>query len=233
MNYKSVLVITYGRSGSTLLQGLLNAISGVVVRGENHNMFYDLYCADRKIGKMPRNPSNSMPSDPWFGSHFYQHDYYRNMVRTFARETLLAGVKDRENIRCFGFKEIRYVHHQEDFLDYLAFLKTIFPAPALIFNTRNLDQVCKSGWWASENEEDVREKLLSLEAKFDAYLGAHSDAFKITYDDVISANQNLENLYRFLGAEYDIGVIKQVLAQPHSYGATQEHVRNLFDAPTA
>jgi len=30
-----VFVVTYGRSGSTLMQGLLNALPGVLVRGES------------------------------------------------------------------------------------------------------------------------------------------------------------------------------------------------------
>lgn len=35
--FGSILVITYGRSGSTLLQGILNSIDGILIRGENHN----------------------------------------------------------------------------------------------------------------------------------------------------------------------------------------------------
>lgn len=44
--FGSVLIITYGRSGSTLLQGILNSIPGYLIRGENENLmahFYNAY----------------------------------------------------------------------------------------------------------------------------------------------------------------------------------------------
>ena len=43
MNYQHVLIITYGRSGSTLLQGLLNSIDGCIVRGENYDACKGLF----------------------------------------------------------------------------------------------------------------------------------------------------------------------------------------------
>src|SRR6056297_391020 len=39
---KSVFVVTYGRSGSTLVQNLLNGLPGACVRGENENLLAPL-----------------------------------------------------------------------------------------------------------------------------------------------------------------------------------------------
>src|SRR5215213_881342 len=38
-----VFVVTYGRSGSTLLMGLLNSIPGYLVRGENWDALHHLF----------------------------------------------------------------------------------------------------------------------------------------------------------------------------------------------
>ena len=40
--FRTVNIVTYGRSGSTLLMGLLNAIDGYRIRGENFNCFEEL-----------------------------------------------------------------------------------------------------------------------------------------------------------------------------------------------
>jgi hypothetical protein len=41
IKYGSILIVTYGRSSSTLLQGVLNTIDGVRVTGEN----FEFSCA--------------------------------------------------------------------------------------------------------------------------------------------------------------------------------------------
>ncbi|MHB1068086.1 MAG: hypothetical protein ACYC2Z_11785 [Candidatus Nanopelagicales bacterium] len=38
-----VTVVTYGRTGSTVIQAALNALPGVVVRGENYAAMRGLY----------------------------------------------------------------------------------------------------------------------------------------------------------------------------------------------
>ena len=38
-----VFVVTYGRSGSTLLMGLLNSIPGFLIRGENWDALHHLF----------------------------------------------------------------------------------------------------------------------------------------------------------------------------------------------
>jgi hypothetical protein len=36
--FPNIFVVTYGRSGSTLLQGVLNGIPGFLIRGENKDI---------------------------------------------------------------------------------------------------------------------------------------------------------------------------------------------------
>lgn len=55
LRYNHILIITYGRSGSTLIQGILNAIPGVRVFGENGNVFFDLYKTFKKLSYLKKN----------------------------------------------------------------------------------------------------------------------------------------------------------------------------------
>ena len=41
--YNFVFIFTYGRSGSTLLMGLLNSLPHYCIRGENNNLLHRLY----------------------------------------------------------------------------------------------------------------------------------------------------------------------------------------------
>ena len=51
LNFKSIIIVTYGRSGSTLLQGLLNASPEILVKGENMNYFYHIFKSHKDLCK--------------------------------------------------------------------------------------------------------------------------------------------------------------------------------------
>ena len=42
-DYSYIFIVTYAKSGSTLLQSLINAAPGVDIKGENTNALYHLY----------------------------------------------------------------------------------------------------------------------------------------------------------------------------------------------
>jgi len=63
MNFPSVLIITYDRSGSTLLQGILNSIDGCLIRGENNGFCLHLFLAQQH----PERHSNGV----WYGAGLF------------------------------------------------------------------------------------------------------------------------------------------------------------------
>ena len=67
--YPYIFVFGAGRSGSTILQSLLNADPSVLIRGENNNFFYTTFCSYRALLEQ-RNQGGTQRSNPWFG---YQH----------------------------------------------------------------------------------------------------------------------------------------------------------------
>jgi len=230
LNYRSILVVTYGRSGSTLLQGILNTIDGVVVRGENQNVFHDFFKIHETLVGLKNKYGNAiLPNQAWYGIGFFDESLLLAHFRQTARSLLLADRIDDPRIVCYGFKEIRYDEVSERLTEYLDFLAKVFPDPAFIFNTRNLDDVVESAWWKERDAEAVRAELTALEARFDEYARSRSHCFRISYEAIKEKGERLKEMFDFLGADYRPERIETVLSTPHSYNPTRNAVKRLFE----
>jgi tetratricopeptide (TPR) repeat protein len=230
LNYDSILVITYGRSGSTLLQGILNTINNVVIRGENGNIFYDFFKIYKKLGELKQNHQSAiLPKDPWFGIGSIDENGLLDHFKETAR-TLLLAEQANEAQAVYGFKEIRYAESVgEQLPEYLDFLSSIFPNPAFVFNTRKLDDVLRSAWWKESNLEVARQTLMNAENRFNEYVSSHTNCFQITYEDIVNQSGKLQAMFEFLGAPYSKEQIEIILATPHSYEPSQKNIQKLFD----
>lgn len=212
--YDFVFVVTYGRSGSTLLQGVLNSIPGFLIRGENHQALrhlFDLHAALEWEHNRTLESGNPTVTSPWFGVAGYP---VQGALEEFRRLALALLLRPEEDTKTVGFKEIRWEY--EDLGAFLDFLMGVFPGVRFVFNTRNLDDVANSKWWVET--PGAREHLQAVEARLLAEcsrLGAR--AFRVHYDDFVGEPSALKGLFEWLGAPYDDAAIKAVLRQPHSY----------------
>lgn len=202
-----VFVITYGRSGSTLLQSLLNGIDGYCVRGENGGALFHLSRAYHALqdaaplSGMRESSTVSAVDHPWFGGERMDIDgFARSMCDSFVDSVLSLP----ESTRVGGFKEIRY-HVLGDYLDrHLDFIARFFPNAKFIFNRRNLDSVASSGWWKEQDAEEVIQKLSAADKRFEAYAERNSaSCIMMDYDQYSNAPNALEPLYQFLGEPFD------------------------------
>jgi hypothetical protein len=219
LKFASILIVTYGRSGSTLLQGLINSIDGVLVRGENEDFIFGLYEAYKRLSKAKSRGIQVSPFDPthpWYGAHLLDTEIFIKYCNAMLRDLILSDLKEDNNIKVYGFKEVRY-HLIKDIDDYLDFLYKVFPNACFIFNTRNMTDVVNSSWWKNQNEESVRKILSNLEEKLRSYArkNPHS-CFSITYEDMIKKSENLRSLFKFIGAKYVEEEIDNVLNKKHS-----------------
>ena len=152
-------------------------------------------------------------------------------VRKLIRDQLLPeGQADV----CYGFKEIRYLKHLDELAPYLDFLAAVFPEPAFIFNTRDHEDVCNSGWWKNHDSKSLIKSLATADNLFTQYVDDHANAFLVKYEDVISAPDQLKALFRFLGAPFDEVQLRSVLKTAHGYGQKAEtlekaRIRGAFD----
>ena len=209
-----VFVMTYGRSGSTLLMGLLNTIPGYLIRGENDDALRHLYefhrsCVERsQFWPIDRV---RMRTDPFFGIGDFPPARSIAGARRLALDTLL---RPKPDTRVTGFKEIRWWRH-DDLDAYVAWLREVFPGARFLVNTRDHAAVLKSKWWAKGG--DKSEHLAEVEAKI---LGAADHlgdaAYRVHFDDYVADPRTLEPMFAWLGERFDEESVKATMAKKHS-----------------
>jgi hypothetical protein len=210
-----VFIVTYGRSGSTLLQNMLNAIPGYQIRGENNNALLPLAQSWKTVRESEQmralhcSQIETDPSHPWYGAEKVNpFAYGQALANTFSRTVL----RPDPGIRVSGFKEIRYHVHPGAFRTYMDFIMTCFRKPRLIFNTRDHDSVARSGWWAEQESERVRRVLSDTEAMFAACRETYPHrSLAMHYDDYTGNPEAFRALFDFLGEPYDREMVERVL----------------------
>jgi len=213
--YRYVFIVTYGRSGSTLLMGILNTIPGYRINGENYNALYRLYQADAAIAEARQlsagKPRHRVPQSPWYGMPEARPDRFRQeIVTSFVTHILRPGPKDR----VLGFKEIRYTKGNMPDLDkFLDFLLRTFPDCKIVFNHRDLAAVAKSSWWALDPK--ASEKLKIADARL-WEIPAGERHFHFVYDEIDDSLANIRALFEFLGERLDEPAVRQALDTRHS-----------------
>lgn len=212
-NLRFLFIVSYGRSGSTLLQGIMSSIPGYLIRGENGGVAYHLYrfhttASARVAAKRARWNS---PQSAWFGIGGYPQE---RALREMRRLLLTTIIRPERDSRVVGFKEIRWL--QEDLHDYVDFLRAVFPGARFVVNTRNLDDVVVSKWWAQDPES--RQVVAAAESRMLELLDRLGDsAFHVHYDDYVHSPGKLRGLFDWLGEEFDEARVADVMTKRHSY----------------
>jgi hypothetical protein len=207
-----VFVVTYGRSGSTLLQGILTGIPGYLIRGENGGALYQLFQLHSGLSALrEKHGHTAFVRNAWYGIGAYSDDVAYAALRQFALTTLMRPEDDTQVI---GFKEIRWP--EEDLSEYIAFLRKVFPGARFIVNTRDLEQVSQSKWWAKDPESP--QVLAATEQRLLGLLEELGDAaFRVHYNDYVDAPERLKPLFDWLGAAWDEQAVRDTMAVKHSY----------------
>jgi hypothetical protein len=207
-----LFVVTYGRSGSTLLAGILNSVPGYLIRGENRDALHHLYLfhttlADERARVGPEN--GRQRTHPFYGIGDVPLDRSLADIRTLVVDTVLRPKKDT---RVTGFKEIRWYH--PDLVEYVAWLRDVFPGARFLVNTRNHEAVLKSGWWA---DGDHAEGLAGAEAGILALADSLGEAaYRVHYDDYVADPAVLRGMFDWLGEPFDEDAVRAVMARKHS-----------------
>jgi hypothetical protein len=219
-DYDYLFVLTYGRSGSTLLAGLLNTIPGYRVRGENYSALYRIYQADAAIAKARESFSGAdhlSPLSPWYGTPRVRENRFRaGLLNNFVGNVLRPEPGDR----VLGFKEIRYApSHIPDLDEYLAWLHRVFPAPKIVINHRDPAAVARSGWWP--DKRDAERTIRTADERL-WKITADARHHHFVYDDIDDGLANVRALFDFLGEPMDEPAVRQALGTKHSaYPATE------------
>ena len=202
-----VFVVTYGRSGSTLVQGMLNAMPRTLVRGENglyvQHLFRAWQAADR-IRQKRKGPSARRPTNAFFGINaLTRARFVRNAQRLVVGGIL--GSQDEKNFDRIGFKEVDW--HQiapEETEPFFAWLEDVCPGAKYVLNTRDVEQVLGSGFW-QKKDTDVAMAAIKRVIEIQDHLRAtrpdrvHETRYEvITGEDRAASDAALKGLAEFV-----------------------------------
>ena len=227
LKYKNLVIVTYGRTGSTLLLGILNSIPGLRVLGENAGAFRHLFEYLNAIKTVGKHKNTDLPTSPFFGAGQLDQEAIKTTVRQ-AIDTYFAAARQEPGVTCVGFKDVRYFEYHSDLVAYLEFLEEMLDDPAFVFLWRDHADVMQSGWWKSEDRIAAADTLKKVERQAAAFAAGRSNCIEIDYTDLVSATPKLEALHDFLGADFETDRVSRILSFPHSYDPTRRKVQDLF-----
>ena len=139
-----IFIISYGRTGSTVLQRILNTLPNACIRGENNNILMSLLKGQEAAVSARSMSHLSTEKGPWYGAELVQPDAFAKALVSSFIETILCPPSD---VVYLGFKEIRWFLEPQEFHKLLDFISSYFPNAHFVFNTRRVEEVRKSGWW--------------------------------------------------------------------------------------
>lgn len=212
--YGYVFIVTYGRSGSTLLQGILNSIPGYLIRGENAGTLESLHDNYRKVEERLGSVKGGDPTNPWFGMDQYSPEQAAASYRRHLQQVFL---KPEDDTRVTGFKEIRW--WRRDIVETLQFTQQVFPGARFVLNTRNAEDVIQSKWWAKKDPQAALAQVADYDARLERAHQELGDAtYRVHYDDYVADHGLIEGLFDWLGESFDRQRIDEVMGTRHSVG---------------
>lgn len=223
---KHVFIVTYGRSGSTVLQRLLQSMDGYFIRGENNNTLYALYLAYRRAyeARYSHGKIEHHATDPWYGANAIEpNSFARKLAKLFKDEIL----QPPEDARVVGFKEIRF--HEagvELFGPFLDFIAENFENSKFIFNMRRWQDVAKSSWWATMDPVRVQEIIEGADALYRSYAAKNpAISHLMRYENYVGQPEAFASLFDFLGEPFDVAKIEKLTED------RLDHARNVVGGP--
>lgn len=228
LTFKTVLIVTYGRTGSTLLQGMLNTIDGMNMLGENEGAFFELFEYVRKFNRITTRKDHVMPGSPFFSSGQLDPSSTKHAVKGVL-DAYFAPARMARGVVCVGFKDVRYADHPDQLDAYLRFLEDMLDDPAFIFLWRDHDEVLRSGWWKETDRIQGAAALDIVERQASLFAQDRQNCFSLDYSDLADVSDRLAQLFSFLGATMDVDKIGDILSIPHSYNPERPEIRDLFE----
>ena len=153
-----LFVVTFGRSGSTLVQGLLNSLPATLVRGENGFFVHDLYRASASaeaFGRAHAKHGSKQVTSAFYGVRRLRREPFVAATRQIAHDVLL-GQHGADRVKRLGFKEVLW--HRiapAETEDFFGWFEEVFPGARYVLNTRDVAAASTSGFWQRQQQEEA------------------------------------------------------------------------------
>jgi hypothetical protein len=207
--HQYVFIIAPGRSGSTLIQNLLNSIPNWLIRGENGGIHLSLIDTVRTARESQKQfgGKERPPSHPWFGiTEFELESFGRDLGEAFVADIL----RPPPETRVVGFKEIRW--NWKNLTQDLFVMQTLFPGSRFVLNTREPSAIAQSGWWrdVENSHEWVSKRVRAIEQ---ASRETGDESFLLRYEEYTANPSSLIDLFSWLGEAWDLERVEKVLSE--------------------
>jgi hypothetical protein len=244
--YRYVFVVTYGRSGSTLVQGLLNTLPRTLVRGENNLYVLPLFRAWASVRSfrethLRHNPRASHSA--FYGLNEVTPASFVRSTRTLVTGHLLGSTPPRE-VDVLGFKEVLWhrvrAGETKAFFD---FLDRAFPGCRYVLNERDHDKVAGSGFWQSRDRDEVMSAIRRVE-EIQRFLRETRPRRTLdlryellTSDDRATSDAQLRSLAEFVHGSCDDDLLAELRQTretghgPYPFGKSRNRRERRDDAP--
>jgi len=212
---RHVFIVTSGRTGSTLLLGMLNAHDGVHIQGENFGFLYYQYKSLEALKlSLAHLGSEKTAQSPFLGADLVDIGAMEKRIHAMCRD-IVDGAAPPSTI-IGGFKEVRY--DMPDLDDYLAFLRRVFPSGLFVFLLRDTAEVITSGFWKTMPAVAATAKVVAMQGRFRSFAEKHPEfSTMIDYRDLVQPGETLKGLFARLAIAYDGARIAKALGTPYSY----------------
>ncbi|WP_300676174.1 sulfotransferase [Nocardioides sp.] len=151
-----VFVVTFGRSGSTLVQGLLNAMPRTLIRGENAFFVKGQFeSAQAAVTFAERHAKHhaGRKSSAFYGVRNFARPTFVKHARALSLEMLYGKVEARSVDR-IGFKEVLWHQIEPDQTEpFFTWFDHVFPGARFVLNTRTPEVSVDSGFWKDQDRD--------------------------------------------------------------------------------
>lgn len=217
-----VLIATYGRSGSTLLQALLGSNPDWYIRGENYDtlggLFDSVHAARRTHSEFGRNVT--APDNPWHGADLISpNEFEHSLVQSFTEHVLAPP----PGARAVGFKEIRVFRRTAQAPAFFDFVLSAFAPAKIVFLRRDAGDVSRSGWWKGVDADEVRSFVDRCDLIMADYARLHpDDTIVVDYENLTPDSRQIPVLFEFLGEQFVTERVEAVLQKRLGHGVKSQ-----------
>jgi hypothetical protein len=232
-----VFVVTYGRSGSTLTQGMLNTLPRTLVRGENNLYLLPIFRAYNGLETFKNKfggPGAAKASSAFYGLREVDLDAFAASVRQLVQQQLLGDLAV-SNVDRLGFKEVLWHRIKpKEWSDFFGFMDLAFDEPLYVLNRRDVAMTSTSGFW-QKKEPGVAEQQISRVRRLQDFLrDSRADRCvdtqfeAMTSDDQAVAAEQLRRLAEFVTGSCDDDLLAALFATretghgPNPFGKTRQ-----------
>lgn len=217
---RTVIILTYGRTGSTLLVSLLGTVDGYDVRGETEEFMYTqfklhLRMLSRRDAMLAAAAAQDQPVDarhPFVGLDRYNE----SVAFAQARELFLCSVvRPAPHARAVVFKDISAVTYA-DLPQFLVYMARVLPRVHFVVSSRNLTAVNRSSWWRTQPRAALEFRQDALDRVAASMPPAR--LCNTTYEEFSGGPRGVVPLLTCLGEDwhYREDPVMEVLAKRHS-----------------